>query len=754
MSRQAAYHVGSEEALRSGIDDIANQLAVAVDGRFEFMVKAASPDEALDKLAMLINFVVETARRTLADLEERNARLAELDHLKSTFLANVSHELRTPLALILGPTEKWLTAGVAGDEQRRDLEVVMRSARALLKTVNDLLDVSKLEAGRLVPRYARVNLAEIVRGTCSLFEGVAREHGVAFVTSVPYELTAEIDADMIQRVLLNLLSNAFKFGLGGGRVSCVAESSGASAVLRVQDNGPGIPAAMREKVFERFVQVEGEASRKVGGTGLGLAIAKEFVELHGGTIEATSAPGGGALFVARFPLGAPMGTEVLDESGPGRVAGGASSQRAATIDELRIPALEAEVARPAGAERGVVLVVEDNPEMNQFISSTLSDEYRVVKASNGREGLERIASQRPDLIVTDVMMPEMSGDELVREVRNDPALAGIPIVVLTAKADDALRVRLLETGAQDYVMKPFSRAELKARVRNLVSAKRARDALRKELDSYEDDLEELAREVSLRRHDLEKALDEARRARDEVQRLLQLRDEFISVAGHELRTPLTPMSIQTQMLARVMRSGASETAKSEKVRAYLEMCTRQIETLMRLIETLLDVSRIRLGNFSLTTEPGVDLAELTREVVGRHRAHWEAASAPVTVRVEGPPPRGRWDRLRLEQVVGNLLSNAIKYGSGHPIEVVVSQDVNANLATLRIRDYGIGISAEDQARLFNRFERAASIRSFGGLGLGLYITRQIVTSHGGTLGVESEPGAGSTFIVELPLDAV
>jgi signal transduction histidine kinase len=756
MSRRSDYSCGSAEALRSAIDDIADQLAVAVDGRFEFVVKAPLPDVALDKLAMLVNFVVESARRTLIELQERNARLAELDHVKSTLLANVSHELRTPLALILGPTEKWLTAGVVGDEQRRDLEVVMRNARALLKTVNDLLDVSKLEAGRLAPRYARVNLGDIVRGTCSLFEGVARERSVAFSTSAPRELIAEIDPDMIQRVLLNLLSNAFKFGSGGGRITCVVESMDTNAVLRVQDHGPGIPSAMREKVFERFVQVEGEATRRAGGTGLGLAIAKEFVLLHRGTIEATPAPGGGALFVVKLPLKGPPGTEIVDETSARGAAGTPSSLSSAsagvtTIDALQIPSLAAEVAPCSGPERGVVLVVDDDPEMSRFIASVLSDEYRIVNANGGREALAQIARRRPDLVLTDVMMPEMSGDELVREIRKNADLDGIPIVVLTARADDALRVQLLEAGAQDYVMKPFSRVELKARVRNLISSKRAGDLLRKELGNCKGDLEELARKVSLRRHELERSLDETRRARDEVHRLLQLRDEFISVASHELKTPLTPMGIQTQMLMRAMRSGAPGAVNLEKMRTYVEMCSRQIGTLQRLIETLLDLSRIRLGSFSLNIEPGVELVEVTRDVIERHRLQSEAARAPVTLQVDGAPPRGAWDRLRLERVASHLLSNAIRYGGGHPIEIAVSHD--AHVARLTVRDYGIGISAEDRVRIFNRFERVGSIKSFGGLGLGLYVTRQIVVAHGGTIGVESQPGAGSTFIVELPLDA-
>src|SRR5262250_2954932 len=210
-SQQSNYYTRGELTLRGGIDDIASQLGITVDGNFDFTVRASVADETLDKLAMLINFVIEAARRALSELEDRNARLAELDHMKSVFLANISHELRTPLALILGPTEKWLSSSDLTEEQHRDLDVVMRNARSLLKTVNDLLDVSKLEAGKLAPEYARVDLSKVVRLSCSLFDGIARERNVDFSVEVPPALMAEVDPEMIQRVLLNLLSNAFKF---------------------------------------------------------------------------------------------------------------------------------------------------------------------------------------------------------------------------------------------------------------------------------------------------------------------------------------------------------------------------------------------------------------------------------------------------------------------------------------------------------------------------------------------------------------
>src|SRR5215813_12234976 len=637
-SQQSNYYTRGELTLRGGIDDIASQLGITVDGNFDFTVRASLADETLDKLTMLINFVIEAARRALSDLKDRNARLAELDHMKSVFLANISHELRTPLALILGPTEKWLSSGDLTEEQHRDLDVVMRNARSLLKTVNDLLDVSKLEAGRLSPEYVRVDLSKIVRLTCSLFEVIARERRVDFTVQVPDALLAEVDPEMIQRVLLNLLSNAFKFGAVGGRIACVLETAGNNAILQVQDKGPGIPMEMRDRIFERFIQVEGEVTRKHGGTGLGLAIVKEFVELHHGSIHETTPVGGGALFVVTLPLKAPRDSSIgraLREFVP-------TAASSSVLQELKLPKSPVEEVPADNVKRGTILVVEDNPEMNQFIVDILRGEYNVISALDGREGLEKTLKHKPDLILSDIMMPEVGGEEMVAEIRRRPELSGIGIILLTAKADDEVRVRLLRAGAQDFVTKPFLREEVKARVQNIMSAKRTRDFLRRELQSSQEDLEELAQEVSLRRHELEKSVEEARASRDEVQRLLQLRDEFISVAGHELKTPLTPLCLQRQMIHKILQSrDLPEGVKEKKLEAYLEMSKRQIDALTKLVETLLDVSQIRLGRFSIKPETNVDLFNLVQEVVERHRPQWELAQSPVKVVLLGESPKGQ-----------------------------------------------------------------------------------------------------------------
>ncbi|HYL82303.1 MAG TPA: PAS domain S-box protein, partial [Candidatus Acidoferrum sp.] len=225
-----------------------------------------------------------TQREKAAEVAKLYAKTKELEQLRMEFFANISHELRTPLALILGPVWKMLEAGGLADEARLDLEFVERNARLLLRHVNDLLDLAKIDAGRLTADYTEVDLARLTRVAASNFESLAAERTVTYGIDVPASLSAEVDPSQIERVLLNLVSNAFKFTPAGGSVRVAVRSEDDRAILEVEDTGPGVPPQLREAIFERFRQVEGGSARRFGGTGLGLSIAKEFVTLHGGNI--------------------------------------------------------------------------------------------------------------------------------------------------------------------------------------------------------------------------------------------------------------------------------------------------------------------------------------------------------------------------------------------------------------------------------------------------------------------------------------
>jgi PAS domain S-box-containing protein len=681
---------------------------------------------------------------TLRELGAAYERSKELERLKTQFFANVSHELRTPLALILGPAEGLLASGLP-PAQRRDAEVIARNARTLAKHVNDLLEVAKLEAGKARVDLADVDVAQLVRLVVSHFEALAAERGTALSLDAPQTLPARVDPEKLQRVLFNLVSNAFKFSPPGGRVRCALAPERAEAGpspdgfrIEVADSGPGVPERERERVFARFARGEGDAARRAGGTGLGLAIVKDFVELHGGRVELGVAPEGGALFTVRFPApqaraGPRSPAAALDAPGYG----------AGVVDELRGAAPP---VVPAGdGTRPRVLVVEDNPEMSRFLADVLGADFDVEVAADGEAGLASAIARPPDAIVTDVMMPRMSGDRLVRAVRERGQLDAVPVLVLTARADDALRIQLLRAGAQDYLMKPFVVEEVRARVANLVAIKRTREVLEREAESTTRDLASLATEVAFRKHELEAALEAARLAREEAERASAVKTSFLRLVSHELRTPLTSVHLHIQ---RLMRDTAPPL--SERQREALRRGSFAVTRLTGLVEALLFEAQIASGRLVAQVED-VDVDALARGVVEELLPQAEDKGLALALRCEGHVPCVQTEPRFLRLILTNLVGNAIKYTSSGGVEVAVAS--RGDGLHLEVRDSGPGISPEDQARVFEPFERAESAAAnfVPGVGLGLAVVKDLAGAIGARIELRSAPGAGSTFTVVLPV---
>lgn len=421
------------------------------------------------------NRALKNARNELARLNER---LSELDRLKSEFFANVSHELRTPLALIIGPLERRLDQDDLSPQQRRENEMMVRNARLLYRHVCDLLDAAKFESGHMTVECSRFDLIELARICVSQFESLANDRGIAVQVELPGMLEIEADSGKIQRILLNLLANAFKFAPEGGEVTLSVRQEDKQGVLEVQDNGPGVPVECRAMIFERFSQIESGPQRRFGGTGLGLSIVRQFVKLHDGTVEVVDAPGGGALFTVRLPLVAPAGTFL--HSTPNRLDPlltpfHKGNRQVATIDNTQ----------DSSSGKALILVVEDNPDMNEFITASLRPWYRVVSAFNGQDGLDKALTHLPDLIVSDVMMPVMSGDGMIEALRRHREMQDIPVIMLTAKADDQLRLKSLKAGVQEFLTKPFNTSELLARIEGLlVNSKRSVEHLQQSEARY------------------------------------------------------------------------------------------------------------------------------------------------------------------------------------------------------------------------------------------------------------------------------
>ena len=675
-----------------------------------------------------------------AELEALYRKVKELDTLKTQFFANISHELRTPLALILGPAERLLEEPGLSQAQRRELESISRNGKTLLKQVNDLLDVAKLEAGKMQIRYARFNAAELCRRVASQFEVAAEQRRVRLHIDTPASLEVEADPDMIERVTLNLLSNAFKFTPEGGNIRLLLDAGNGMCTLAVEDSGPGVREEQRQAIFERFRQADGGATRRHGGTGLGLAIVKDFVEMHRGRVGVEPSPQGGARFVVEIPLSSGGELREWTPASTPDVQAAIDS----VLHELRPePACEAPDFAPVQPGLPAVLVVEDNSEMASFIARCLADVCSVVIARDGQEGLQEALALCPDLVITDIMMPGMSGDQLVHAMRMHAELDATPVLLLTAKADDALRVDLLRNGAQDYLTKPFLPQELLARARNLIAMKRAGDALRMELASASGDLEELAGQLAAKHRQLHTALEVTEVAREQAEKASQVKSHFLAAISHEMRTPLSSIYMNAQLLERYQ-----EGPLPEAVAARIERLTRATGQLSTLIEGLLEYTRVESGRISAQIE-SVDVAALAREVL---EAMADAAAPGVKLVFEPPhglPPLSSDVRL-LRVVLGNLLSNALKFTKEGTVTLRLYARENGHV--IEVHDTGIGIPQADIPRIFLPFEQLEPVRrkSIPGVGLGLALVRQVVEMLGGTVEVKSETGVGSTFRVLLP----
>jgi signal transduction histidine kinase len=702
---------------------------------FPAMLPAAA---ALGRAAQLAH---DRGAELSAAHRELDAAVAKAKELETQLFANVSHELRTPLALILGPTERLLSDPALGPAQRNDLEVVARNARTLMKHVGDLLHVATTEAGKLTASYCEVDLAELVRATSAHFDGFAADRRISYVVDAPAPIHAEVDTGKLQRALLNLLSNAFKFTPIGGKVRCTArEILGGRVLLEVADSGPGVPLTERETVFERFRKLEGGATRRFGGTGLGLAIVKDFVELLQGSVTIGDAPEGGALLRIELPIHAPPGAVV---SSPEDSAVMMRSMVREALDGLRDPSDPPPAS--SSSERPLVLVVEDNPDMNRFVAATLGPELRVASAFDGHDGLRKAMALRPDLIVSDVMMPGMDGDELVRELRARPDLEGVPILMLTAKTDDVLRVRLLREGVQDFLGKPFFAEELRARVKNLVSMKRARDILQRDLTSRARDLEALAGEIAQRRRELVTALDSARVARDHADRASAMKTGFLRMVSHELRTPLTSLKLNLERLSR-----SRDASLSPRQLDMIRKITASAGRLHELIESLLEYARIESGRLRVEVED-VDARALCASVIEELSPQAEQKSIALRLAPDGASlPLLKSDPRLLRLIVVNLAGNAVKFTVEGEVVITVTHESNAHV--IRVRDSGPGIPARDHERIFEPFEQMEPIpyKHTRGVGLGLSIVKEMVEALSGRIELASQVGAGSTFTVVLP----
>jgi PAS domain S-box-containing protein len=432
--------------------------------------------------------------------ERRRAEaLAEIDRAKTAFFSNVSHEFRTPLTLMMAPLEDALndtSSGALPPAQRERLDVAHRNSLRLLRLVNTLLDFSRIEAGRAQANFQPTDLATLTVDLASGFRSAVDRAGLFLdLACAPLDRQVYVDRDMWEKVVLNLLSNAFKYTFEGGITVSLAAHDDAVA-LTVSDTGVGIPAHELPRLFERFHRIEDQRSRSFEGSGIGLALVQELVRLHDGTIEAHSEYGKGAAFTVTIPFG-------TGDSRAGRSGGAPAVSTAARVEAFVEEALhwlpdmdadgaataaprdDAGAASPSGS-RPRVLLADDNADMRDYVRRLLDERYDTIVVADGQAALDAIRRDRPDLVLTDVMMPVLDGFGLLSEIRADPALRDLPVILLSARAGEEARAEGLDAGADDYLTKPFAARELLARVgANLSTAQMRREAMQSVVENAE-----------------------------------------------------------------------------------------------------------------------------------------------------------------------------------------------------------------------------------------------------------------------------
>lgn len=667
------------------------------------------------------------------EVEAAYRKLQELNGLKSQFFANISHEVRTPLTLILAPLQSLLARSALPEEVLRQLTVMYQNGLRLLRLINNLLDFAKIDAGKMGLTYGQADFIPFLKGIVASVSPLAEKKQIQLLSSGAEEpLLFYFDQDKIEKVLLNLIFNSLKFTPSGGQVVVSCRREGPTVRVAVSDTGIGIAEEHLPRLFNRFSQVDASASRRFEGTGLGLALAKDFVELHKGRIWAESETGRGTVMIFTLPFLTrdQEGTDSLENgaaTGGKRVGAGdeidwtRTLQRAAEYSSSGIikeesprPSPNGDHALPAGP---TILLVEDNPDMLEFLGAQLQDSYRILTAADGVQGLEAARIQRPALILSDVMMPVMDGYQFCRELKSDPGTMHIPVILLTAKADLSMKIEGLEFGADEYLTKPFSSEELRARIKSLLSLRELEAGL-----IHSEKMAALGLLVAGVTHEINNPLHFSRLNLSNLRRAVE-----------RLHEKLIAMDVN--------RSGLQDLL--DEIPDDVRIVNAGLERIERVVHDLKAFARKDSEQFVTTDLHEAlesTLALLKGELRGRIEVVREYEEVPPVSAIPG----------QINQVFLNLLQNAI-----HAIPAECKGEIRVRTwreeeaVKIAIRDNGEGIRPENLRRIFDPFFTTKEVGK--GTGLGLWICNRIMQKHGGGIEVNSKVGVGTEMRLILPL---
>ena len=678
----------------------------------------------------------------------RGEALAELDRAKTAFFSNVSHEFRTPLTLMLGPLEDLLQDALPPEQQHALIETAHRNGVRLLRLVNSLLDFSRIEAGRVRATYIRTDLVERTREVASTFRSAIEKVGLTLeVDAEPLSTPAYVDSDMWEKILLNLLSNAFKFTLQGGIRVTLREEAG-TALIRVADTGVGIPADELPKLFERFHRVENQPSRSFEGSGIGLALVQELVKLHHGEIEVESEIGTGSCFTIVLPLGrAHLPADQVRETDESQEEAGAHA--AEYVEEARRWAAATAAPQVAGTldPRPRVLVADDNADMRDYLQRLLSPHWQVETAEDGVQALNSLRRALPDLLLADVMMPELDGFGLLEAIRGDAALRDLPVIVLSARAGEEARIEGLAAGADDYLIKPFTARELLARIDSNLRLAAIRRESKAAIERREADLRHLNAVLEERvtaevaeRLKAEQALRQAHK--------MEAVGRLTGGIAHDFNNLLTVIlgGLDTLQRARIAEEGRPARA--------LEMAMQGAQRASSLTSRLLAFSRQQ----PLDPKP----TELDQLIFAMSEILHRTLGEQIMLEAILPPDlwRVEIDQNQLESALLNLAVNArdamteggklsiaakntVLNGGDAPFHVEPGEYV-----AISIGDTGHGMSHDTVARAFDPFFTTKPAGQ--GTGLGLSMVYGFAKQSGGHITIDSAIGSGTTVTLYFP----
>ncbi len=678
-------------------------------------------------------------------IESANQKLIEMDRVKSRFFANVSHEMRTPLTLLIGPLENLARRlGPSADAATRDILASMQNnGMRLLKLINDLLELIRLESGRLEVKREPLEVVEFINGLASAVRQMAADKGITLETTVEPELDSILgDRDKLEKILLNLLFNALKFTPTNGHIWLKAGVVDSNYYLVVQDTGIGIAEKSLPFVFDRFWQEDGSSKRKFQGVGIGLALVKELAQNMGGQVSVVSELGKGTTFTVRLPLERPTKSDFASLPAPAVGVENGQSQTEEWLVNLyrRAEFFPTSANKPASARekiaaqngRPVVLVADDEPDMRRFLVSQLEGYYEVVEAADGNEASEKAQSILPDVILLDLMMPHKDGMQVCQELREYAPTSTIPVIMLTARADEEIKFNALKTGVNDFLAKPFSTHELQARIRNLIESHQFQRKLTRQNAALSNAIEQI-KETEMQLVQSEKLSSLGRMSAGII---------------HEINNPLN-FSLTGLFALR----GKSKKLPAEEQEDY-NAIVNDVEEGLKRVRNIVSDLRTFTHPGGGTGEP-VEVLDVVDAALRFLGGEWRDT---VLIQKEIPEKTVMWaNRNKLIHVLVNLVQNAIdamrekSYSQGDQPRIHITAGTENVRTWVKVRDNGPGIDPGNTGKIFDPFFTTKEVGK--GMGLGLSICYRIVKDYGGNISVDSRPGQFCEFTLDFPANA-